>query len=407
MLRPSSKKRVLVAGGAGFIGSHLCEALLDKGLEVICLDNLYTGTKENIQHLLSNPNFEFLRHDITFPIYLEVDEIYNLACPASPFFYQQDPVQTTKTSVLGSINLLGLAKRTKAKILLASTSEIYGDPLEHPQKESYWGNVNTLGIRSCYDEGKRCAESLFMDYHRKYGVQIKIARIFNTYGPKMQLRDGRVVTNFIEQVLNGKDITIYGSGNQTRSFCYIDDLIEGLVLLMDTETDFLGAVNLGNPKEFTVMELAKQICSLHTDTIPSVIFSELPQDDPKQRKPDISLAKKLLNWTPSVPLEEGLIKTFAFFKEKQGLATSCLSTEIATSCSSTGKATSCFLGADNLVLGADNLKKETYTVSLFRENSLESSAIFTEWESACQFAKSIMSSHELWDNSCQMNISKT
>lgn len=377
MLRPSNKKRVLVAGGAGFIGSHLCERLLKQDLEVICMDNLYTGSKENIYHLLSNPNFEFLRHDITLPTYLEVDEIYNLACPASPFFYQQDPVQTTKTSVLGSINLLGLAKRTKAKILLASTSEIYGDPLEHPQKETYWGNVNTLGIRSCYDEGKRCAESLFMDYYRKYNVQIRLARIFNTYGPKMQLHDGRVVTNFIDQVLNDKDITIYGNGKQTRSFCYIDDLINGLILLMNTETNFVGAVNLGNPREFTIMELANQICSLHTDTKSKIIFSELPQDDPKQRQPDISLAINLLNWQPTVSLEDGLVKTFAYFKNQKDLT-------------STNKPNS-----------------QTFIVNLIRNGSLESSSIFCELDSAMQFGKDLVSSKELWDNSCQITITKT
>jgi UDP-glucuronate decarboxylase len=307
-----NKKRILVAGGAGFLGSHLCARLLGEGFEVICLDNFYSGNKSNLLPLLNNPNFELIRHDVTFPVYLEVDEIYNLACPASPIHYQKDPVQTTKTSVHGSINLLGLAKRLKAKIFLASTSEIYGDPEQHPQTESYWGNVNTLGPRSCYDEGKRCAETLFMDYWRQHNVEIKIARIFNTFGPNMHPNDGRVVSNFIVQALKNIPITVYGSGDQTRSFCYVDDLISGFIRLMDTDKSITGPVNLGNPKEFTIVELANLIIKL-TNSTSNIIFKTLPQDDPKQRRPDISLAKKLLKWTPSIELEEGLKKTIAYF----------------------------------------------------------------------------------------------
>jgi len=307
-----NKKRILVAGGAGFLGSHLCARLLNEDFEVICLDNFYSGSKSNLLSLLNNPNFELIRHDVTFPIYLEVDEIYNLACPASPIHYQKDPVQTTKTSVHGSINLLGLAKRLKAKIFLASTSEIYGDPEQHPQTESYWGNVNTLGTRSCYDEGKRCAETLFMDYWRQHNVEIKIARIFNTFGPNMHPNDGRVVSNFIVQALKNIPITVYGSGDQTRSFCYVDDLISGFIRLMDTDKSITGPVNLGNPKEFTIVELANLIIKL-TNSTSNIIFKTLPQDDPKQRRPDISLAKKLLKWTPSIELEEGLKKTIAYF----------------------------------------------------------------------------------------------
>ncbi len=307
-----NKKRILVAGGAGFLGSHLCARLLNEDFEVICLDNFYSGSKSNLLSLLNNPNFELIRHDVTFPIYLEVDEIYNLACPASPIHYQKDPVQTTKTSVHGSINLLGLAKRLKAKIFLASTSEIYGDPQQHPQTESYWGNVNTLGPRSCYDEGKRCAETLFMDYWRQHNVEIKIARIFNTFGPNMHPNDGRVVSNFIVQALRNIPITVYGSGDQTRSFCYVDDLISGFIRLMDTDKSITGPVNLGNPKEFTIVELANLIIKL-TNSTSNIIFKTLPQDDPKQRRPDISLAKKLLKWTPSIELEEGLKKTIAYF----------------------------------------------------------------------------------------------
>lgn len=305
-------KRILVTGGAGFLGSHLCEKLLEKGHEVLCADNFYTGTKKNIAHLLTNPYFEVIRHDICFPLYLEVDEIYNLACPASPIHYQFDPVQTTKTSVHGSINMLGLAKRIKAKILLASTSEVYGDPQVSPQPESYWGNVNPVGIRACYDEGKRCAETLFFDYHRQHHLRIKVARIFNTYGPRMHPNDGRVVSNFIVQALRGKDITIYGDGNQTRSFCYVNDMIEGLIKLMNSPDDFTGPVNLGNQSEFSILELAKIIIRL-TDSRSKIVFQTLPPDDPKQRRPDITLAKERLDWHPYTPLENGLVKTIAYF----------------------------------------------------------------------------------------------
>ncbi|MCS2890900.1 SDR family oxidoreductase [Parabacteroides faecis] len=306
-------KQILVTGGAGFIGSHLCERLLKDGNNVICMDNYFTGRKQNVVHLLDNPYFEMVRHDVTFPYYVEVDEIYNLACPASPIHYQFDPVSTTKTSVIGAINMLGLAKRTKARILQASTSEVYGDPVVHPQEESYWGNVNPIGLRSCYDEGKRCAETLFMDYHRQNKVDIKIIRIFNTYGPRMRPDDGRVVSNFIMQALKGEDITIYGDGMQTRSFQYVDDLIEGMVRMMTSE-NFTGPVNLGNPGEFTMIELAEIILKM-TNSKSKIIFTPLPSDDPKQRKPNITLAKEKLNgWEPKVRLEEGLIETIKYFK---------------------------------------------------------------------------------------------
>lgn len=307
-------KRILVTGGAGFLGSHLCERLLSRGHEVLCVDNLFTGSKANIAHLLDNPYFEFMRHDVTFPLYVEVDEIYNLACPASPIHYQFDPVQTTKTSVIGAINMLGLAKRTKAKILQASTSEVYGDPQVHPQPESYRGCVNTLGIRACYDEGKRCAETLFFDYHRQHQVTIKVMRIFNTYGPRMHPNDGRVVSNFIMQALQGQDITIYGDGLQTRSFCYVDDLIEGMELLMNSRDEFTGPVNIGNPGEFTIKRLAEKVISL-THSSSQIIYQPLPQDDPMQRQPIIELAKQELNWQPKVVLEEGLKKTIAYFQQ--------------------------------------------------------------------------------------------
>lgn len=308
----SLRKRVLVTGGAGFLGSHLCERLLEAGNDVLCVDNLFTGTKDNIIHLLSNPHFEFMRHDVTFPLFVEVDEIYNLACPASPIHYQMDPVQTTKTSVHGAINMLGLAKRINAKIFQASTSEVYGDPSVHPQKEDYWGNVNPIGIRSCYDEGKRCAETLFFDYHRQMGLDIKVARIFNTYGPKMHPNDGRVVSNFIVQALTSQDITIYGDGSQTRSFCYVDDLIESFIRLMATPDGFTGPVNVGNPGEFTILELAKQVIDI-TGSSSQIIHKPLPSDDPMQRCPDISLAKAHMNWEPEIQLRQGLTKTIAYF----------------------------------------------------------------------------------------------
>ena len=307
-------KRILVTGGAGFLGSHLCERLLNEGHEVLCVDNFYTGSKANIVHLLDNPYFEVLRHDICFPLYVEVDEIYNLACPASPVHYQFDPVQTTKTSVHGSINMLGLAKRIKAKILLASTSEVYGDPAVHPQPESYWGNVNPIGPRSCYDEGKRCAETLFFDYHRQHGLRIKVARIFNTYGPRMHPNDGRVVSNFIIQALKNEEITVYGDGSQTRSFCYVDDMIEGLIRLMNSPDDFIGPVNLGNPHEVSVHDLALKIIEL-TGSSSRVSFKPLPPDDPRQRQPDITLARKELQWEPSVGFEKGLEKTIDYFRD--------------------------------------------------------------------------------------------
>ncbi|MBW6478994.1 MAG: SDR family oxidoreductase [Bacteroidales bacterium] len=307
------KKKILVTGGAGFLGSHLCEKLLRDGHEVFCLDNFFTGQKQNVVHLLSDPYFELIRHDITMPFYIEVDEIYNLACPASPIHYQFNAIKTIKTSVMGSVHMLGLAKRIKAKILQASTSEVYGDPQIHPQTEEYWGNVNPIGPRSCYDEGKRCAESLFMNYHVQNKVKIKILRIFNTYGPRMHPNDGRVVSNFIVQALKNHDITIYGDGNQTRSFCYVDDLITGMINFMNTGEDITGPVNIGNPGEFTIIELAKKIIEL-TNSGSKIIFKPLPQDDPMQRKPDISKIKKLIDWKPTTQLEEGLIKTINYFK---------------------------------------------------------------------------------------------
>ena len=312
-MKVRSKKRVLVTGGSGFIGSHLCTRLIENDCDVLCLDNLYSGEKDNIAHLMASPYFEFVRHDVTFPFYAEIDEIYNLACPASPIHYQRDPVQTTKTSVHGAINMLGLAKRTGARILQASTSEVYGDPEVHPQREDYWGNVNPIGIRSCYDEGKRCAETLFMDYYRQHGVQTKIVRIFNTYGPKMHPNDGRVVSNFIVQALKGNDITIYGDGSQTRSFCYVDDLVNGLIAMMATEGPVTGPINLGNPTELSVGELAASIIKL-SGSDSKITFKSIPQDDPKRRKPDISQASNLLNWAPSIELVPGLKQTIAYFE---------------------------------------------------------------------------------------------
>jgi UDP-glucuronate decarboxylase len=307
------RKRILVTGGAGFLGSHLCEKLLESGADVMCVDNFYTGAKQNIAHLMESPYFELIRHDVTFPLYLEVDEIYNLACPASPIHYQNDPVQTTKTSVHGAINMLGLAKRLKIKILQASTSEVYGDPDIHPQPESYRGNVNCIGPRSCYDEGKRCAETLFFDYRRQHNLQVKVARIFNTYGPRMHPNDGRVVSNFILQALRNEPITVYGDGSQTRSFCFVDDLVEGLIRLMNTPPEVTGPVNIGNPVEFTILELAQKAINL-TGSGSEIIFESLPEDDPMQRKPDISLAKKELQWEPDIELEEGLKRTIEYFK---------------------------------------------------------------------------------------------
>ncbi len=306
------KQQILVTGGAGFLGSHLCERLLAEGNHVICVDNFFTGSKQNIVHLMNNPYFEVIRHDITFPLYIEVDQIYNLACPASPIHYQFDPVQTTKTSVHGAINVLGLAKRVKAKIFQASTSEVYGDPEVHPQIESYWGRVNPIGLRSCYDEGKRCAETLFFDYHRQHDINIKVARIFNTYGPRMHPNDGRVVSNFIVQALKNEPITLYGDGEQTRSFCYVDDLIDGFVKFMATPNEFLGPINLGNPVEFRMRELAEMVLKL-TNSHSTICLKPLPSDDPKQRQPDISLARERLNWEPTVSLENGLIKTIHYF----------------------------------------------------------------------------------------------
>jgi UDP-glucuronate decarboxylase len=308
------QKRILVTGGAGFLGSHLCERLLEDGANVISVDNFFTGTRTNVEHLLAKPHFELIRHDITFPLYIEVDEIYNLACPASPIHYQHDPVQTTKTSVHGAINMLGLAKRVKARILQASTSEVYGDPVIHPQTEDYWGNVNPIGLRSCYDEGKRCAETLFFDYWRQHKLAIKIARIFNTYGPRMHPNDGRVVSNFVIQALLGRDITVYGDGSQTRSFCYVSDLIDGLISLMKTPAEVTGPINIGNSAEFTIMELAEAIIDL-TNSSSRIVRQPLPQDDPKQRQPDLSLAKKLLHWSPRTPLRKGLVPTIAYFEQ--------------------------------------------------------------------------------------------
>jgi len=312
-----TNKRVLVTGGAGFLGSHLCDRLADRGNEVICLDNFFTGDKRNVAHLLARPNVELMRHDVTFPLYVEVDEIYNLACPASPIHYQHDPVQTTKTSVHGAINMLGLAKRTGAKILQASTSEVYGDPELHPQPESYWGRVNPIGIRSCYDEGKRCAETLFFDYLRQHRLRIKVARIFNTYGPRMHPDDGRVVSNFIVQALKGDPITIYGDGSQTRSFCYVDDLVDGLIRLMDSSDDITGPINLGNPGEFTIAALAQKVLDA-VGSQAELEYRPLPQDDPMQRRPDISAANELLGWAPAVDLSEGLNKTIDYFRQLMG-----------------------------------------------------------------------------------------
>jgi len=308
-----SNKRILITGGAGFIGSHLCERHLNEGHEVFCVDNFYTGRRSNIAHLVSNPYFEILRHDICFPLYVEVDEIYNFACPASPIHYQFDPVQTIKTAVHGAINMLGLAKRLKIKILQASTSEVYGDPTVHPQPESYWGNVNSIGLRSCYDEGKRCAETLFFDYHRQHKLKTKVARIFNTYGPRMHPNDGRVVSNFIMQALQGEAITVFGDGRQTRSFCYVGDMIEGLIKLMENPENFTGPVNLGNPEEISILELAEKIIKL-SGSSSNIVFRPLPQDDPKQRCPDISLAKEKLNWKPTVAFDEGLMRTIEYFE---------------------------------------------------------------------------------------------
>lgn len=308
------RKRVLVTGGAGFLGSHLCECLLDAENDVLCVDNFYTGSKDNIRHLLGNGKFELIRHDVTFPLYVEVDEIYNLACPASPIHYQRDPVQTTKTSVHGAINMLGLAKRVGAKIMQSSTSEVYGDPVVHPQTEDYWGNVNPIGIRSCYDEGKRCAETLFFDYYRQHGLRIKVARIFNTYGPRMHPNDGRVVSNFIIQALQGAPITIYGDGTQTRSFCYVDDMVEAFMALMAAGDEVVGPINLGNPGEFTMLQLAETVIDI-CNSKSAIVFKSLPSDDPRQRRPDISKAEKLLNWHPKVPLREGLYKTASYFDQ--------------------------------------------------------------------------------------------
>jgi UDP-glucuronate decarboxylase len=310
----SIRKRVLVTGGAGFIGSHLCERLLEQGHDVLCVDNFYTSSRDNIAHLLGNPYFEFMRHDVTVPLYVEVDEIYNLACPASPIHYQRDPVQTTKTSVHGAINVLGLARRLKAKVLQASTSEVYGDPIQHPQEESYWGNVNPIGTRACYDEGKRCAETLFFDYHRQHRMQIKVVRIFNTYGPRMHPNDGRVVSNFVLQALKNEDITLYGDGEQTRSFCYVDDLVEGLIRMMATGDDVTGPINLGNPAEITVRELAERVIAL-TGSRSKLVHRPKPLDDPRQRRPNIALAEKVLDWRPVTDLDQGLRRTIAYFED--------------------------------------------------------------------------------------------
>jgi len=316
VVKVSNRKRVLVTGGAGFLGSHLCERLLRSGSDVLCVDNFYSGTKDNIAHLIENPYFELMRHDVTFPLYVEIDEIYNLACPASPVHYQRDPVQTTKTNVHGAINMLGLAKRVKARIFQASTSEVYGDPQMHPQREDYWGHVNPVGLRSCYDEGKRCAETLFFDYYRQHHLDIRVARIFNTYGPNMHPNDGRVVSNFITQALTNKDITVYGDGGQTRSFQYVDDLMEGMVRLMENDKGFTGPVNLGNPSEFTIRELAERILRLIPESKSKLVFEPLPSGDPLQRKPDISLAQEKLGWVPKVSLDEGLVKTIGYFRQK-------------------------------------------------------------------------------------------
>jgi UDP-glucuronate decarboxylase len=312
--QPSTPLRIMVTGGAGFLGSHLCDRLLAAGHDVLCVDNFYTSTRRNITHLRKHPNFELMRHDVTFPLYVEVDRIYNLACPASPIHYQRDPVQTTKTSVHGAINMLGLAKRTRARILQASTSEVYGDPELHPQPESYWGNVNPIGIRSCYDEGKRCAETLFFDYRRQHNLAIKVARIFNTYGPRMLPNDGRVVSNFIVQALQGNDITIYGDGSQTRSFCYVDDLVDGLIRLMESEEDVTGPINLGNPGEFSIKELAEKVVAT-TGSGSNIVYKPLPQDDPTQRQPDITRAKEKLGWEPKIALDEGLPRTIEYFRK--------------------------------------------------------------------------------------------
>jgi UDP-glucuronate decarboxylase len=320
-VREIDRKRILVTGGAGFLGSHLCERLLAQGHEVLCVDNFFTGAKRNVEHLIGHPRFELMRHDVTFPLYVEVDEIYNLACPASPVHYQHDPVQTTKTSVHGAINLLGLAKRLRVRILQASTSEVYGDPQVHPQPESYWGHVNPIGLRSCYDEGKRCAETLFFDYHRQHGLPIKVARIFNTYGPRMHPNDGRVVSNFIVQALRGEPLTVYGEGRQTRSFCYVDDLIEGLIRLMASREDFTGPVNLGNPAEFTILELAHKVIEL-TGSKSEVVYCPLPADDPAQRRPVIDLARAELGWEPKIPLSQGLPATVAYFQKLLGIVSS-------------------------------------------------------------------------------------
>ncbi len=308
-----TSKKILITGGAGFLGSHLSERLLEQGHEVLCVDNYFTGNKQNILHLLENPKFELMRHDVTFPLYVEVDEIYNLACPASPIHYQHDPVQTTKTSVHGAINMLGLAKRVGAKILQASTSEVYGDPSVHPQREEYWGNVNPIGIRSCYDEGKRCAETLFFDYHRQHSLRIKVMRIFNTYGPRMHPEDGRVVSNFIVQAIKGEPITLYGDGQQTRSFCYVDDLVSGMILLMNSADDVTGPINIGNPNEFTIRQLAEVIIEI-TGSKSELVFEPLPSDDPKQRQPDITLARDILNWEPAIELQQGIKSTVDYFR---------------------------------------------------------------------------------------------
>jgi UDP-glucuronate decarboxylase len=313
----TTPKRILITGGAGFLGSHLCERLLNEGNDVLCVDNFYTSTRQNITHLLKHPNFELMRHDVTFPLYVEVDQIYNMACPASPIHYQRDPVQTTKTNVHGAINMLGLAKRTGARILQASTSEVYGDPDQHPQTEHYWGNVNPIGVRSCYDEGKRCAETLFFDYHRQHKTKIKVARIFNTYGPKMLPDDGRVVSNFIVQALKGNNITIYGDGSQSRSFCYVDDLVEGLIRLMNSREKLTGPINLGNPGEFTIKELAEKVVKM-TNSTSRIIYESLPQDDPTQRRPDIGQAKAKLGWNPVISLDEGLNPTIEYFQSLLG-----------------------------------------------------------------------------------------